>query len=92
MSIRGTHRGIAYEIPANDDGAWRWVTYTQDSKGAIASLNVFPRPVFKTSGEAIEAAKTAIDKMLDNVSERAALNSKRKLVPARNRDYCREPD
>src|SRR5580765_7267707 len=56
MSIRGTHRGKAYEIPANDAGAWRWVICTQDSKANV-SLNSFPRPVFGTSGEAVEAAK-----------------------------------
>jgi hypothetical protein len=80
MSISGTHRGIGYQIPSNDDCAWRWVVYPQDAKAA-AALNVFPRPVFATSGEAIEAAKAAIDKVLDRSSENAALRSKRKLVP-----------
>jgi len=67
MSRTGEHRGITYVIPNSDDGTWRWVVYPREIKG-FGAINVFPRPVYATSDEAVEAAKRAIDAILDGKS------------------------
>jgi hypothetical protein len=62
MKAAGEHRGIAYAIPNNDDGVWRWVIYPGKSKLAHRDL---PRPAYAMRDDAVNEAKFAIDRLLD---------------------------
>jgi hypothetical protein len=64
MRQTGEHRGVMYSIPTNDDGVWRWFIYPPQGYG-INTLNDLPRPTYTTFDEAANAAKKAIDRVLD---------------------------
>jgi hypothetical protein len=55
------YRGVQYSIPSNDDGVWRYKihpghTRKDDLRPDLARAEGYP-----THGEAIEAAKRAVD-------------------------------
>jgi hypothetical protein len=58
------YRGVPFSIPNTDDGVWRWVIHPRNIK-AGAPYNSLPRPTYATREEAVNAAKRAIDDLLD---------------------------
>jgi cobalamin biosynthesis protein CbiG len=67
------YRGFAIVVPANDDGAWRWVAYSRNGRGP-GSSGVAPRVIYNTRNEALQAAERAIDALLDKKKPAAALS------------------
>jgi hypothetical protein len=63
MSTANHYRGIVYEVPNNDDGAWR-VIYPNTELAGLTQMNAVPRRVFATRNEAVRAAEIAIDRAL----------------------------
>ncbi|HEY5047185.1 MAG TPA: hypothetical protein VII49_04080 [Rhizomicrobium sp.] len=57
------YRSVAFSIPNNDDGMWRWIIHPRNIKSA-AGHNALPRPTYATRDEAVSAAKRAIDALL----------------------------
>jgi hypothetical protein len=64
MTTIGEYRGVKYSIADNDDGVWRWVIYPKKTKRPEVRMPP-PRPTYQTRDAAIEAAKSAIDRLLD---------------------------
>jgi hypothetical protein len=58
MVAANEYRGIVYSIANNDDGVWRW----------LEMRTVAPRPTYPTRDAAVQAAKAAIDALLDGRS------------------------
>jgi hypothetical protein len=67
MTATNEYRGIAYSIANNDDGVWRWIIYPKKSR-RFEMRTVAPRPTYPTRDAAIQAAKVAIDTLLDGKS------------------------
>jgi hypothetical protein len=67
MTATNEYRGIAYSIANNDDGVWRWIVYPKKSR-RFELKTVVPRPTYPTRDDAVQAAKSVIDTMLDRKS------------------------
>jgi hypothetical protein len=74
MTAANEYRGIAYSIANNDDGVWRWIVYPKKSR-RFEVRTVTPRPTYPTRDAAVQAAKLAIDALLDG-------KSAKKIAPA----------
>jgi hypothetical protein len=68
VAIRGNYRGIEYEVPANDDGRWRFVLRRRTRRRG-STLRVLPSPGLATPEMAVRAAKAAIDEFLGTPSD-----------------------
>jgi hypothetical protein len=64
MTTANEYRGIEYSIANNDDGVWRWIIYPKKSR-RLDIRTVPPRPTYPTREAAVQAARTAIDVLLD---------------------------
>jgi hypothetical protein len=69
MTAANEYRDIAYTIANNDDGVWRWIIYPKKSR-RLEMRTVAPRPTYPTRDAAVQAAKAAIDALLDGKSAR----------------------
>jgi len=67
MVAANEYRGIVYSIANNDDGVWRWIIHPKKSR-RLEMRTVAPRPTYPTRDAAVQAAKAAIDALLDGRS------------------------
>ena len=65
MTATNEYRGITYSIANNDDGVWRWIVYPKKLRRSEIR-NDPPRPTYATRKAAVQAAKEAIDRSLDD--------------------------
>jgi hypothetical protein len=64
MAAANEYRGIVYSIANNDDGVWRWIIHPKKSR-RLEMRTVAPRPTYPTRDAAVQAARAAIDTLLD---------------------------
>jgi hypothetical protein len=69
MTAASEYRGVSYSVANNDDGVWRWIIYPKKSRRSELRV-VPPRPTYETRDAAVDAAKAAIDQLLDGKSDK----------------------
>jgi len=69
MTAASEYRGVGYSVANNDDGVWRWIIYPKKSRRSELRV-VPPRPTYETRDAAVDAAKAAIDQLLDGKSDK----------------------
>ena len=74
MTAVNEYRGVAFAIANNDDGVWRWIIYPKKSRRTDVRT-VAPRPTYGTRDAAVQAAKAAIDALLDRSPPRKSASS-----------------